>query len=785
MNLKDRVNEVIENSPDLTPELLEKSQYTPGEIIDNTVNLVRPIGIGGCGEVWEGRHRFIREKGKQISVAIKLVGEIQPGRYEKYTGMDMLDVDTLFEREASHHFQLQKKPHIADFYFMGFDAKRQSLYTIQELVDGINLQTFIQYYGKLPLDTIFEISTQIAKGLQVAHEIGIIHNDLTPRNILINRKGYLKLVDFGLSIMNDESIMAGSLPYMAGEAIDRKPESASDIHSLGVIMTELYTGALPFQSSELDWNALSLDERREQEEELKGEIKHNKPYFKKRLHPQLAIAEECMDKDPSSRPTIDFLVTYLGAPIKRFQHIHRNFIDKTVLTPRDARRTNEEGRELLNAIFMKKVPNWPGEFQEGEIGFAINSGGNKYSRHSVNNVYLTKPYILINALSGNIDCLDEGIKKGEELYGELDDNVDTHNLAASAAVFARLEEVTRSEKYKTDIQDVLRKHHIKGPEEYRRRVFEILNKFEDHFIICGERGFFQYATSHTYERTIFPTTLYHLGRHFLDFYLRLIPEERRSLDPLVDKLIIHAKVTSELQRIDSSVPEGMDIDLSTGEFLGERTFYGCTKQEISCLTRVQGHFMVGSSMMAVLTKILYDTRRKRSLLELSKMFLKQTLDTSYFIHVKSAGKELSPDQRLLCYDLGAPNPTEERETIGTVAVTFALKELSELMKHPYNLNKVMCLLSSQKNSAGVTYEKVVRLNEADYALFKHCLLGYTATDEESDKDNEKVVYEGILEGGILNINSFTAHRDETERLKGGSGMGTDCDYVYILCEQKK
>jgi serine/threonine-protein kinase len=123
-----------------------------------------------------------------------------------------------------------------------------------EHIDGMELKKRIEA-GPLPIDDVVDIAKQAAEGLQTAHEKGVVHRDIKSSNIMVTPKGQIKIMDFGLAKLADSSFLAkdkstmGTVAYMSPEqAHGKKVDRRADLWSFGVVLYEMLTSQLPFQS---------------------------------------------------------------------------------------------------------------------------------------------------------------------------------------------------------------------------------------------------------------------------------------------------------------------------------------------------------------------------------------------------------------------------------------------------------------------------------------------------------------------------------------------------------
>jgi serine/threonine-protein kinase len=203
----------------------------------------RSLGAGGMGEIFECYDTDLHR-----TVAIKVLGA---KHVEDQT------MKQRFLREAQMASQLNH-PNIATIHEIGEAAGNP--YIVMEYVEGRTLAEHITG-GPLDITEVVHIARQAADALAEAHEKGVVHRDIKPSNIMLSARGKVKILDFGLakpahiinraskSRLTESGVLLGTVSYMSPEQASGSGDIShlSDIFSLGVVLYELTTGALPFE----------------------------------------------------------------------------------------------------------------------------------------------------------------------------------------------------------------------------------------------------------------------------------------------------------------------------------------------------------------------------------------------------------------------------------------------------------------------------------------------------------------------------------------------------------
>jgi hypothetical protein len=161
------------------------------------------------------------------------------------------DSKTRLEREAQAVAKLHHDNIVQIFDYSGIDSAAS--YIVTEFIDGQTLKQFMANRKPPPPEVAAMIAIEIASALVHAHSLGIIHRDVKPDNVMVRKDGILKLMDFGVAQIMDLERMTvtgqllGSPAYMAPEILEGKPlDVRTDVFSVGIMLYQLATGALPF-----------------------------------------------------------------------------------------------------------------------------------------------------------------------------------------------------------------------------------------------------------------------------------------------------------------------------------------------------------------------------------------------------------------------------------------------------------------------------------------------------------------------------------------------------------
>lgn len=224
-----------------SPDSIDSSTITfnKGYSLGKRYQIIEEIGRGGMGIVYKAKDLMLNDY-----VALKL---LLPQLTTDAEIMDRFKREVLAARKISH-------PNVVKVYDIG--EKDDITFISMEYLVGIDLKKKLKGSGALGVEEAVNIITQMCSGLEAAHEMGVIHRDIKPQNILITKNNQIKLMDFGIARAGDltgmttAGTLVGTPEYMSPEQADPKKavDSRTDIYSLGIVMYEMFCGRVPFRA---------------------------------------------------------------------------------------------------------------------------------------------------------------------------------------------------------------------------------------------------------------------------------------------------------------------------------------------------------------------------------------------------------------------------------------------------------------------------------------------------------------------------------------------------------
>ncbi|HEV8629021.1 MAG TPA: protein kinase [Thermoanaerobaculia bacterium] len=223
------------------PPLLSYEQLEIGASILDRFRLLRGLGEGGMGKVFRARDERLEE-----DVVIKV---IRPELAYQAEALERFKREIRLARRITHPNVVR----IFDFWEAG-----PLKFVTMEFLEGSNLRVEVMRRGPLPVPVALRLMDELLQALAAAHQVGIVHRDVKPHNVLLLPSGHVKVLDFGIAQALDAQgeeasarMVAGTYEYMspeqvAGEALDAR----TDLYSAGLVFYELLTGEAAFRGSD-------------------------------------------------------------------------------------------------------------------------------------------------------------------------------------------------------------------------------------------------------------------------------------------------------------------------------------------------------------------------------------------------------------------------------------------------------------------------------------------------------------------------------------------------------
>jgi len=257
-------------------------ELTTGSTFAGRYQVIEELGHGGMGRVYKVFDTKIKEK-----IALKL---IKPEIASDKETIERFGNELRLARKISQR-------NVCRMFDIG-EAEGAHFITM-EYVHGEDLKSMIHMTGSLSVGMLLSVGKQVCDGLAEAHSLGVVHRDLKPQNIMIDRNGNAKIMDFGIARLVREkgitgpSVMIGTPEYMSPEQAEAKEvDHLSDIYSLGIILYEMATSHVPFTGE----TALSIAMKH------KGEVPKNPKQFNPLIPDDLSgVILKCLEKDKAKR----------------------------------------------------------------------------------------------------------------------------------------------------------------------------------------------------------------------------------------------------------------------------------------------------------------------------------------------------------------------------------------------------------------------------------------------------------------------------------------------------
>lgn len=225
-----------------------QGRYAGGSLAGGRYQLRDLLGEGGMASVY-----LAYDSALDRQVAIKTLHS-ELGREQSFRER--------FRREAQAVAKLSH-PNIVSVFDTGEDELGGSLmpYIVMEYVEGLPLGSVlhsdIQQHGAMPADKALKVTADVLAALETSHEVGLVHRDIKPGNVMMTKRGVVKVMDFGIAramqsgvtSMTQTGMVVGTPQYLSPEqALGRGVDARSDLYSVGIMLFQLLTGRLPFDA---------------------------------------------------------------------------------------------------------------------------------------------------------------------------------------------------------------------------------------------------------------------------------------------------------------------------------------------------------------------------------------------------------------------------------------------------------------------------------------------------------------------------------------------------------
>ena len=226
------------DNPPFTKTILPFApELSRGSVVADRYEVIEELGRGGMGKVYKVYDRKIKEV-----VALKL---IRPEISFSEKAVERFKNELRIARKIAHRF-------VCRMYDVGEEGFVH--FITMEYVPGEDLKAFIRRSGQITPSKAVSLAQQVSEGLAEAHRLGVVHRDLKPQNIMIDKQGNSRIMDFGIARFQEAEgltgtgAIMGTPEYMSPEQAELKEvDPRTDIYALGVVLFEMVTGKVPFE----------------------------------------------------------------------------------------------------------------------------------------------------------------------------------------------------------------------------------------------------------------------------------------------------------------------------------------------------------------------------------------------------------------------------------------------------------------------------------------------------------------------------------------------------------
>ncbi len=217
---------------------VDEGRFLPGTVIAGRYRVAGLLGRGGMGEVYRATDLTLGQ-----AVALKFLPEAAA---QDDRALVRFYNEVRMARQVTH-------PNVCRVYDIGqIDGLH---YISMEYVDGEDLSSLLRRIGRLPADKAVEIARKLCAGLAAAHDKNVLHRDLKPANVMVDSRGQVIIMDFGLAGLSEQlqgDVRSGTPAYMSPEQLAGTGVTAqSDLYALGLVLYELFTGRRAFEAASL------------------------------------------------------------------------------------------------------------------------------------------------------------------------------------------------------------------------------------------------------------------------------------------------------------------------------------------------------------------------------------------------------------------------------------------------------------------------------------------------------------------------------------------------------